>query len=203
MADNAVFWATLFWLSALLDGMTIYWAVLPHSGTLAHKVNPFLAGSSWTYFFIFLVLLHGAFQIWFSVVWKRRQTIEDIVSPMVDMAEFSAAMAKRFISVILPDEAQLVYTGITLYIAVTTAHLLAAANNSLVALGRPGGFALLARVVAWTAPGLSPQERHSLSICFFYLIATITGVGLANLWFVWRIRRRHEGAAGMFLPFVG
>ena len=181
-----------FWLAALADGLSTYAAVFPYGANLEHEVNPFLKGASWTRFSLLLVIFHLVIQLWFHFTWPKRQVIKSMAAKGVGYLQFSLIAAKRFLTIHIPDEIQVVYTGLTMYAAVVVAHILAVLNNTCVALRLPSGFSLLARFIALLVPQFSSDEIHSASIVVFYVLVIFAGVALSHVWFVWFLREDEE-----------
>lgn len=192
--ETAWFWALLFWGSTVLDGLSTWAAVAPHGGTLDFEVNPFLTGASWTRFVLFLAAFHGLIQLWFIWAWPRRGLVDAVLPEGADLVGVSRVMLWRFLTIHIPDRVQVVYTGITMYQAVVVAHLGAVVNNSLVAVGRPGGFDLLAGLVSRVVPAMDPVDAHGWSVALFYGLAAAGGVLLAHLWLAWRAGAGGEEA---------
>ena len=182
----------LFWLAALADGVSTYAAVFPYGANLEHEVNPFLKGASWTRFTVVLFLFHLAIQLWFHFTWPKRELIKTMASIGTGYLEFSKIALRRFLTIHIPDQIQVVYTGLTMYFAVLVAHLLAVINNSCVALGVSSGFSLLARLLGFFLPKSSAADLHSGSIIAFYVVVIVSGIVCAHVWFVWYLRKEEE-----------
>jgi len=188
MLESPLGLAVLFWGAALADALSTWLAVAPHGGTLDHEINPLLRGSSWTWFCLVLLLLHGVIQLGFTVAWPRRSRLTLIAGPAPSLLPFSGRALWRFLTYVVPDACQGVYTAMTTYLAVTVAHLVAVANNLAVAAGRSGVFDGLGVVVLTVRPGMAPDEVHDGTVVLFYALATVLGVAAAHVWFVWHLR---------------
>ena len=190
--ENGYLLVFLFWLAALADGLSTYAAVLPYGATLEHEVNPFLRGASWLEFTILLVFFHLIIQAWFSWKWPRRELINEMAPKGSSYWAFSKNALYRFLTIHIPDEIQVTYTGLTMYFAVLVAHLLAVVNNLCVAFHLSSGFYLIARALTRLRPTKAPEVLHEWSILLFYCFVILAGISAAHLWFVWFLRSDKE-----------